>query len=245
MESSTFMSTQQQGEKEQEEQQEEERQDEEQQQEEERQDEEQQGQGQGQGEHHDKKRKIEKKEAVEIETIVKCPICLEEYAEQEMVKFTRCVHFLCKECYEHFLQTSNKCPVCRTPLEDEITILSRTLSHVNSCLVQVQNDLQKLKTINSRHLINEVMGSTNEDMRSLQREFANTRQSAIDVINNFNETGITNYRQNAPIVLGALSIDSVYRPLPPPPTNLSFLENLHTLLSEWSRNIPSHDIDDG
>jgi len=44
-----------------------------------------------------------------------CPICLEEYSTDVIMKVALCGHCLCQTCWEHIIQ-SNKCicPECRT-----------------------------------------------------------------------------------------------------------------------------------
>jgi hypothetical protein len=46
-----------------------------------------------------------------------CPVCLQEYSESEFVaNMPTCRHQFHTECIERWLQSSTKCPVCRTSM---------------------------------------------------------------------------------------------------------------------------------
>lgn len=44
-----------------------------------------------------------------------CPICTKEFSEG---KITGCEHFFCEGCISHWLETGDRCPMCRTPIRN-------------------------------------------------------------------------------------------------------------------------------
>ncbi|PPQ99420.1 hypothetical protein CVT24_005407 [Panaeolus cyanescens] len=54
------------------------------------------------------------KEWATAESDQRCPICLDDYAQDDMVlKLSNCSHWLHRDCLKQWLQTANTCPVCR------------------------------------------------------------------------------------------------------------------------------------
>ena len=82
-----------------------------------------------------------------------CPICLEDFCKEKIVIFGHCTHFLCTDCYKYFTKTSNKCPLCRVPIEDELLLLRTNLTNLSLNFGKIVQSLEKLQSINSASLI--------------------------------------------------------------------------------------------
>lgn len=84
---------------------------------------------------------------------LECPICQEEKTDENIEHFQHCVHFVCKQCSIRFKELSNRCPICRTPLEDDKDIILNTCNIMSANLKSILNNLQKLQSINIREWI--------------------------------------------------------------------------------------------
>lgn len=50
-----------------------------------------------------------------------CPICMDPFGAQEIIVF-KCGHAVCRDCFMGVIETNNKCPVCRTPIEVDLRV---------------------------------------------------------------------------------------------------------------------------
>lgn len=48
-----------------------------------------------------------------------CPICIETYQKNSILRKLKCNHIFCDECIKTWLSQSKKCPICKIDLEDE------------------------------------------------------------------------------------------------------------------------------
>lgn len=48
-----------------------------------------------------------------------CPICLEEYTDDSIVRQIKCSHCFCDDCILKWLNKHKKCPCCQVDLEDK------------------------------------------------------------------------------------------------------------------------------
>jgi hypothetical protein len=63
--------------------------------------------------------KLEEKNIINNEEKNKCPICIEEYKENEITLVLPCKHYFHKDCIKDWLcKFSKKCPVCRDDVEN-------------------------------------------------------------------------------------------------------------------------------
>jgi hypothetical protein len=69
-----------------------------------------------------------------------CPICLEESNGNEYWKKLNCEHKFHKKCIEHWINTSNNCPVCRSIINDTIEIRMLDMYIYNPNDADSQND---------------------------------------------------------------------------------------------------------
>src|SRR5689334_14370804 len=78
------------------------------------------------------------------ETIT-CPICIEEFQPDALVKLTRCPHFLCPPCHAEHLLCSNRCPQCREIIQPAEELLVESLSRLDVFLGRCISSLRRLK----------------------------------------------------------------------------------------------------
>ena len=69
-----------------------------------------------------------KRKRVNHETEI-CSICLDPIFKNVKVD---CGHKYCQQCIFNWMYENNTCPLCRTPIEDEITIWQFTKNGINS-----------------------------------------------------------------------------------------------------------------
>ena len=50
-----------------------------------------------------------------------CPICMDPFGAQEIIVF-KCGHAVCRDCFMGIVNSNNKCPVCRTPIEVDLRV---------------------------------------------------------------------------------------------------------------------------
>src|SRR5947209_5658082 len=110
-----------------------------------------------------------------------CPVCMEQFENSGLVFFSNCRHFLCKDCYDEYVLSSNKCPLCRAVLEDEATAMQDTLAQVVKNTVNLNNSLQRLKTIRTPIV------ETEDNKKALD----DIRQNLDDTLYMLMELGIT------------------------------------------------------
>ena len=102
-----------------------------------------------------------------------CIICLEDHPLENIVQFENCIHSLCRECYRHFQETSNRCPICRTAIENEDVITKRLLSSIRTKLSSLTRDLQKLKTLDFQPPVNTRNGDVVHPDPESEQQFEN------------------------------------------------------------------------
>ena len=49
---------------------------------------------------------------IETKYEVSCPVCHDDFEEEEIVKILRCKHYFCEECITEWFKVKNTCPVC-------------------------------------------------------------------------------------------------------------------------------------
>ena len=79
----------------------------------------------------------------EMET---CSICIEEIPWRDVVKFKRCQHGICAQCYDEFSLTSNKCPVCRQLIQDPDELFQECLQKLVISLTRTNAALRRMRT---------------------------------------------------------------------------------------------------
>lgn len=136
-----------------------------------------------------------------------CPVCFDTFERQnpDFIPFQRCSHGMCQQCLNIHLQTSNRCPVCRVSIRDEIELLTTTLNNLKEALTPILEHLTTLKSINSRSLITQ--NQENESSRQPQLSSDNlqllhrVRDDIKKLENLLKETGLTLPNQSIPAVL--------------------------------------------
>lgn len=107
---------------------------------------------------------------------VTCPICFEEIETDCLMLFDNCTHKLCKDCYEEHLKSSNKCPVCRTSINDDSVVISDCLKLLETRIPLLGATIRKLKSVNSwkTYLNNEnnasVLAILKDNVKSLMKD---------------------------------------------------------------------------
>ena len=76
-----------------------------------------------------------------------CPVCLEDLPNDNFVRYRRCVHALCRGCYSNWSTISNRCPVCRTLIDDEDALLRSSLERLNTSLNSAFQEMERLRTL--------------------------------------------------------------------------------------------------
>lgn len=111
---------------------------------------------------------------------ISCPICLDDFSSQSVESFQNCSHSICSNCYANFILTSNRCPVCRSPIRDENIILKESLDNLNAAFKSCLDDINKLRAINSKVTFDLLRRDTplSDDDTSSQA----TRQELIDLL---------------------------------------------------------------
>lgn len=166
-------------------------------------------------------------DTVVIEDEIRCPICLEDHTSDQIINFTNCSHSLCKGCYDHFLETSNKCPVCRTKIQDEKEVINKCLTSLQEKLSSMDFEIRKLKIINSKQVFTDIRNNGQEN-RELMEKMNIVQQSIANVNNGLADTGLAVQRNipiTAEIVMG-LPRDSLDFIMGPPRTTFPINPNL-------------------
>ncbi len=75
-----------------------------------------------------------------------CTICIDDFTHQELVKFRNCQHGLCAPCHAEYLLTSNKCPVCRSLIQDPTELFLEELNRLSVSLARTNKALRRIHT---------------------------------------------------------------------------------------------------
>ena len=167
-------------------------------------------------------------------TSTTCPICFDEMSIDDVVRFPNCVHSACSGCHEKCTATSNKCPVCRTPIEDENEIFAKIFKDLNEKLAGISSDIQKLQGMNIKTRLNDDTFNSTEDLTSL-------RSKLKDILSIALETGLLRIVDPLPQMTGGRSVFPPLPPFPPfPPlgnfTGVSGVTPI--IIGRSTRNIP-------
>lgn len=115
-----------------------------------------------------------------IEDLISCPICLDELESSLFEPFTNCSHSLCKECYSHFSETSNRCPVCRANIRDEKEIIDKALALLHKNLTSINKELNRLKIINTRARFSSTRDADPADLQIVRDALKGTVSLALE-----------------------------------------------------------------
>jgi len=166
-----------------------------------------------------------------------CPVCLEQFQSSEIVFFSNCRHYLCKLCYDEYILSSNKCPLCRAILENEETAMNATLQQVERNTANLNNSLQRLKSIRTP------IGETEGNKAVLDT----IRQNLDDTMYMLMELGITyNPRARATLPLRQQTFvqEPTYLHYSYPVTNgRELLPNMTDILNIALANLPQNLFD--
>ena len=76
-----------------------------------------------------------------------CPICLQILSDEKGICKTKCGHSFCTGCIaESLLKSNQKCPMCRTPITDDIELF--TQEQVDSAYYQGFTDYGEQSYLN-------------------------------------------------------------------------------------------------
>ena len=127
-----------------------------------------------------------------------CPICFNNFKNKNRV-ITHCSHKLCLDCFKKILQTSNKCPICRVTLEDNI-------ENTNMCNLTAENNDVIIDSVSSllnatiNHFVDRLNNNNNTNIFDEDPFFRNRTLSENNNNNNthgVNEDSVfTNINQN-------------------------------------------------
>jgi len=127
-------------------------------------------------------------------TAQQCPICLEEVQRSDLTLFQNCSHFICKLCETDFLPTSNRCPVCRIPIQDENVVIRSCLERINSLCDMVLTETNKLRTVDARNRLTSILNRQNTDnsneIDELRNLITDSRTVFARVVTGAAETGL-------------------------------------------------------
>ena len=166
-------------------------------------------------------------DSVVVEEEVRCPICLEDHTSDQIIVFTYCSHSLCRDCYDHFLETSNKCPVCRTKIQDEKEVIDICLTSLQEKLSSLETDIRKLKIINSKQVFTEIRNNGQQNVDLMEKMKA-VQQLIANVNNGLADTGLA-VQRNIPItaeIIMGLPRDSIDFIMGPPRTAFPLNPNM-------------------
>jgi len=96
----------------------------------------------------------------------KCPICLDDFPVERLVAFDNCSHSLCSQCRETFIETQNRCPVCRTPVRDEMAVMAESMARLQHLLTVTLHELQTLVAVNCKSHLAEIESSSSSTSSS-------------------------------------------------------------------------------
>ncbi len=81
-----------------------------------------------------------------LENLQTCTICIDEFTDEAIVKFSNCQHGLCAPCHREYLLTSNKCPVCRAVIQDPNELFLQGLERLSVFLAKTNDALRRVHT---------------------------------------------------------------------------------------------------
>ena len=99
-----------------------------------------------------------------------CPICLDNVSEDKFHYFSYCCHGVCKACNTHFMDEYVRCPICRSPVHEELHFVQDCLTNINNQGNSLLHSINRLKTC-SRMLPKDYI--INEKSKEISHKMAN------------------------------------------------------------------------
>jgi hypothetical protein len=131
--------------------------------------------------------------SVETNNHRQCPACLEELPNEVFVQYRRCIHALCRDCHTHWSAISNRCPVCRTLVDDEDVLINASLERINTSLNNALQELERLRLMEPnrifRSLDTENVNANSDNQQpdanrqNLRQQYINSRRYIQQLLN--------------------------------------------------------------
>jgi hypothetical protein len=96
-----------------------------------------------------------------------CTICCESTSNRDTCTLP-CYHVICNICFNKWILKSNKCPLCRSDIKDEISLETQCIQTIISGLEQVNHAFLRYKTIRKTCKDKQILTNINDLLENIK-----------------------------------------------------------------------------